>query len=228
MKSGDIKEDEYEEIQPEFISGNLIMNDTMSDQIDIISDFYKNIDNIQSIKNNAEEKKNKVKKSEKDVKVNDNLLKNEITTILRKQTEIAEVIDEIQEEVDNFKITNFLNDDCKFRVNVNDSDSNEGANYNNDDSYDSTIENTENREDNEFEEEVKDEVNIVVNSNNIQETKKDEQIKRIKECIEKIKFYMGKCISLIGENRFNELYNYYYSLNDVKTYIKSRNKDLTT
>ncbi len=132
-------------------------------------------------------------------------------TFIRKHTEATVVIDEIQEEVDNFKITDFINEDCKFRVNVDESNSEEDKN---DQSYDSTIENTDNLEKEEEEnDEFTEEVKVVVNQTN--EEKKQEETERLIECNEKIDFFKEKCISIVGEKRFNELYDHFYSLEDV-------------
>ncbi len=132
-------------------------------------------------------------------------------TFIRKHTEATVVIDEIQEEVDNFKITDFINEDCKFRVNVDESNSEEDKN---DQSYDSTIENTDNLEkDEEENDEFTEEVKVVVNQTN--EEKKQEENDRLKECYEKIEFLKEKCISIVGEKRFMELYDHFYSLEDV-------------
>ena len=219
MKKEDIKEDEYEELPSDSKSNNLIFKDTVSEEIDIITEFYNDLDD-EDLKNNFNTKKENIS-YKKDPIIKENIFKNEkkiVDTYISKPSECADVVDEIQHEVDNFKITNFLNEDCKFKINLNDNDSTEGKNNNNDESYDSTIENTDYKEDNECDEEFKDEVKIVVdNSTNCDQiSKKDEQAKRIKECIEKIEFYKGRCIDLIGEKRFSELYNHYYSLNDVR------------
>jgi hypothetical protein len=220
LKSQDIKEDDYEEILPDFQKDNLVIIEDCQDNIDILTEFSNNIENIKNIKENIS--KNQENQDIKKPKIDSNEEKKEINgtkegenTFIRKHTETTDVFDEIQEEVDNFKITDFINEDCKFRVNVNESNSEEEKN---DQSYDSTIENTDNKEkedeENETEnDEFTEEVKVVVNQTN--EEKKQEETERLIECNEKIDFFKEKCISIVGEKRFNELYDHFYSLEDV-------------
>ena len=229
LKKEEINEDDYEEIQPDFKCDNLVFLDTKKEQIDVLSEFCSNVDSFLKIKNNIRQnfnikteknsqnlEKSKIRIEENnEYSSNDKIINNPL--LQKHSTIITDVVDDIQEEVDNFKITNFLNEDSKFKVNLDDSDHIE-TNNKNDDSEDSTVENgeieeeiTENNEeeDDEFNEEVK-----VINNDNL-DNKKEEQIKRIKECVENIDLYRNKCVGSIGENRFNQLYNHYYSLNDV-------------